>query len=100
MKQITKNLIKALLVVVFFTGSSIVLSTSGVKSVNEVKATEATYAQVYDYLVGNGYSVVTLGHKAFTEYDWISHTVKAGRNYSTTVYCDENGIVGHGDIPM
>ncbi len=100
MKTIGKKLIKGLLVVALLTGSAIIVSTSGVKTATEVKADEATYSDVYDYLVGHGYTVITLEHKAFTEYDWISHTVKNGRHYWTTVYCDENGIVGHGDNPM
>jgi hypothetical protein len=97
MKRISKALLKGLLIVVLFTGGSILLSTTGVKTVSEANA--AQYQQVYDYLVARGYTVITLNPLAGTKYDWIGHTVKDGINYTTTITCTSSGIIDHTDVP-
>lgn len=73
------------------------MSTHGVKTVNEASA--ATYNQVYEYLLTNGYTVVTLEPSGF-KYDWIAHTVKNGIHYTTTIYCTSSSVIGHTDIPI
>ena len=71
MKKITLNLLKGLLVIVLFTGVSVVLSTTGVQTVSEVnakvigapyqgaiqQAQRLTAAKVNQYLIDNGYDV-------------------------------------------
>ena len=100
MKNTTKLVLKGLLIIVLFTGVSISLSTTGVKSVNEANAA-VSYQQVYQYLVNNGYQVITLnpitGYK--TE-DWIAHTVKNQIHYWTTVDVNGNAIIGVLDVPF
>lgn len=98
MKSFSKSVLKALIVVVLFTGGSIALSTTGVKTVNEANA--ATYNQVYEYLLTRGYTVHTLARKTGTEFDWIAHTTKNGVQYWTTVYCDATSIWGNSDAPF
>lgn len=97
MKQFSKAVLKGLLIIVLFTGGSIALSTTGVKTVSEAKA--ATYNQVYEYLLSKGYTVNSLAPKQGTQYDWTANTVKNGNLYITTIYCTENSIVGHADYP-
>jgi hypothetical protein len=96
MKRISKAVLKGLLVVILFTGGSVILSTAGVKTVSEANA--ATYSQVYEYLVCNGYTVLTLDRKTGTQYDWVAHTIKNGSYYITTIYCTETSIITHGDV--
>jgi UDP-N-acetylglucosamine:LPS N-acetylglucosamine transferase len=98
MKQIAKAVLKALLVVILFTGGSVGLSTMGVKTVSEANA--ATYNQVYEYLCTNGYVVITLERKDGTKYDWIAHTIRGQVHFATTIYCDQTCIIAHGDVPM
>lgn len=96
MKQIAKSVLKGLLIVVLFTGGSVALSTTGVKTVNEASA--ATYAQVYEYLVNNGYTVIDLCQNGY-KYNWVAHTIKDSRYYLTTIYCDSSGnIIGVSDV--
>lgn len=100
MKNTAKLVLKGLLVIVLFTGSSIALSSIGVKSVNEAKAA-VTYQMAYQYLVNRGYTVVTLDPIAGTKGpNWIAHTIKNGVHYWTTVYTTGDSIVGHTDVPM
>ena len=100
MKKVAKLVLKGLLVIVLFTGSSIALSTTGVKSVNEANA--ASYQQVYDYLKLRGYVVITLNPVSPDKgSNWIAHTVLNQVHYWTTVYVSPTGeIVGHTDVPM
>jgi hypothetical protein len=98
MKQISKAVLKGLLVIVLFTGGSIVLSTTGVKTVSEANA--ATYSQVYNYLVAHGYQVNSLVPKQGTPYDWTANTLKNGISYITTVNCTETEVWGNSDVPM
>ena len=98
MKNIGKFIIKALVVIVLFTGTSIGLSSVGVKSVSEAKAA-VSYQQVYAYLVSRGYTVVSLkpyGNSA----NWMSHTIFDGIHYQTTVLVEGNQIIGVLDSPM
>lgn len=99
MKQIAKTVLKGLLVIILFTGGSLVLSTSGVKTVNEAKA--ATYNQVYEYLIANGYTVLSLEpNPGASRYEWLAHTIKGGKEYSTSIFCTETSVTGHTDVPM
>jgi len=100
MKNTVKLVVKGLLVIVLFTGSTIALSTFGVKTVNEAKA-YVSYEYVYQYLLNRGYEVITLepvvGPK--TE-DWIAHTVKQGVHFWTTVHVSGTQIIGISDVPF
>ena len=102
MKRSLKNLIKVVSIIVLFTGSSIALSTAGVKTVSEANAAVSSQA-VYNYLVSRGYTVITLNPAseggAKTE-NWIAHTVLNNINYSTTVYVSGTQIIGNTDVPM
>ena len=98
MKQIAKSILKGLLVIVLFTGGSVVLSTAGVKSVSEAKAA-VTGDQVNDYLVGLGYEVLDMKEKAGSE-DWECHTYRNGVYYLTTVHVRGSEIIDHTDVPM
>src|SRR5471030_2619734 len=86
MKQSFKILIKGLLVIVLFTGSSIALSTGGVKTVNEADAAISTQ-QIWNYLVNHGYIVYSVNSISGTN-NFICSTQLQGVNYSTTVYTD------------
>ena len=86
MKQSFKILIKGLLVIVLFTGSSIALSTGGVKTVNEADAAISTQ-QVWNYLVNHGYTVYSVNPISGTN-NFICSTQLQGINYWTTVYTD------------
>lgn len=100
MKNTAKLVLKGLLVIILFTGTSIALSTFGVKSVNEAKAA-VSYEQVYQYLVSRGYVVVTLDPISGSKGpDWIAHTIKNQIHYWTTVDVNGTEIVGHSDIPL
>ncbi len=100
MKNTAKLVLKGLLVIVLFTGSTIALSSIGVKSVNEAKAA-VSYQQVYTYLVNHGYTVITL-EETFLRSDenWIAHTIKNGIHYWTTVIVEGSQIVTANDVPM
>ena len=100
MKNTAKLLLKGLLVIVLFTGTTIALSTIGVKSVNEAKAA-VSYQQVNTYLINNGYTVVTLNPISGSKGgDWIAHTIKNQIHYWTTVDCNGTEIIGQTDVPM
>ncbi|MCE3278678.1 MAG: hypothetical protein K0S44_869 [Bacteroidetes bacterium] len=98
MKQWKRTLLKGLLVIILFTGGTLVLSTSGIKTVSEAKA--ATYNQVNEYLIANGYTVISLEPKDGERYDWLALTSKDGREFITTIYCTSSSIIGHADVPM
>lgn len=100
MKNTAKLVLKGLLVIVLFTGSTIALSTIGVKSVSEAKAS-VSYEQVYKYLVSKGYEVITLDPISGSKGpDWIAHTIKNGIHYWTTVVVEGEQIVTTNDVPM
>ncbi|MGQ0827538.1 MAG: hypothetical protein ACT4ON_03980 [Bacteroidota bacterium] len=98
MKKLSKSLLKGLLVIILFTGGSIVLSTSGVKTVNEAQA-NVSEAEVIEYLEYCGYQVVSAAPKPNTISDWICDTWSDGNHNWTTVYVQGSSIVTHGDVP-
>ena len=100
MKNTAKLLLKGLFVIVLFTGSSIALSTTGIKSVSEAKAA-VSYQQVYQYLVNRGYTVVTLNPVDQSKgSNWIAHTILNGVHYWTTVYVSGDEIASVISVPM
>ncbi len=100
MKNAVKLVLKGLLIIVLFTGVSISLSTTGVKSVNEANAA-VSYEQVYQYLVAHGYTVITLDPISGSKGpDWIAHTIKNQIHYWTTVDVNGNEIIGVLDVPF
>lgn len=100
MKNTAKLVLKGLLVIVLFTGSSLALSTVGVKSVSEAKAA-VSYQQVYQYLVNRGYTVITLNPIDQSKgSNWIAHTILNGIHYWTTVHVSGNEIIVTTDVPM
>lgn len=100
MKNVAKLVLKGLLVIVLFTGSTIALSTVGVNSVSEAKAA-VSYQQVYQYLVNHGYTVITLNPIDQSKgSNWIAHTVVNGIHFWTTIYVSGDSIIGVSDIPM
>lgn len=99
MKRIAKTVLKGLLVIILFTGGSLVLSRSGIKVVSEAKA--ATYNQVNEYLIANGYTVLSLEpNPGASRYEWIAHTIKEGKEFSTSIFCTETSVTGHTDVAM
>ena len=99
MKKLTLNVLKGLLVLLFFTSTSIILSTAGVKTVSEVQA-NVTEAQVVDYLEEYGYEVVSAAPKSNSIADWTCHTIMNGKHYWTTVKVVGNNIIEHTDVPF
>jgi len=100
MKKLSKMLAKGVFVITLFTGISVALSTSGIKTVNEAHAA-ATYQQVYVYLSNQGYTIVTLSPiiTLRTE-DWTAHTILNGVHFTTTVHVYNSIITGHEDVVM
>ena len=96
MKNLASSLLKGLLVIVLFTGGSFVLSTTGVKTVNEAQAA-VSEAQVIEYLEECGYQVISANPKPNTMEDWICHTIFNGEHRWTTVYVSGSCIVGNAD---
>lgn len=115
MKKITLNLVKGLLVIVLFTGVSVVLSATGVQTVSEASAKvigapqgpagqsgqSLTAAKVSQYLTSKGYDVYSVTPIAGTG-KW--RAVVAGANGTTTLIIDAgvvnsgtNSIVGSAD---
>ena len=89
MKHLLKNLIKGLLVIVLFTGSTIALTSAGVKTVSEANATtcQVTTQQVWNYLTNHGYIVYSVVLISGTN-NFACTTQLQGVNYNTTVYTD------------
>lgn len=83
MKQVSLKIVKGLFAVVLFSGASIALNTAGVKTVTEAKAT-VSEQQVKDYLVANGYTVISLYPYRLNE-NWSADTYKNGIHYHTVV---------------
>ena len=98
MKRISSILLKGLLVIVLFTSASVVLTTSGVKTLNEAKAC-ISGQDVYKYLTCQGYEVLNLHQIQGTE-DWEAHTILNEVHYLTTVHVKDDAIIDHEDIPM
>lgn len=101
MKAKIKIIRKALFLVVLLSSSSIALNVVGVNVVSEAHAS-VSEAQVYQYLVDRGYQILSIkrGSTQRLMSTWLADTIKNGIRYNTTVYCDENGIIGHGDVPF
>ena len=100
MKNLFKNLLKGLLVIVLFTGSTIALSTTGLKTVSEAKAA-VSYEQVYQHLVSLGYEVITLNPITGSKGpDWTAHTVRDQIHYSTFVDVNGTQIVAVESTPL
>jgi hypothetical protein len=100
MKKFNSIIVKALFAVVLLTSATVYVNTSGINTVSEAKA--ATYQDVYSYLTCRGYEVITLGPASGTKCNWLAQTIKDGRSYLTTVYCNcmSGEIVGQNDLPM
>jgi len=98
MKKLSKSVLKGLLVIVLFTAGSVVLSTSGVKTVNEAQA-NVCEAEIVDYLEYCGYQVISADPKPKSVSYWICQTHADGGNMLTTVYVSGTCIVGHDDRP-
>ncbi|MBN8697054.1 MAG: hypothetical protein J0L87_11030 [Bacteroidetes bacterium] len=101
MKTKIKIIAKALFLVVLLSSSAIALNVVGVKVVSEAHAS-VSQEQVYQYLISRGYLVVSLKKESNERYcnNWVAHTIKGGLHFTTTVYCNENEIIGHGDVPF
>ena len=98
MKKLVTNVLKGLLVIILFTGTSVVLFTTGVNTVNEAQA-NVSEAQVIEYLEECGFQVISCNPKANSMGDWVANTIFEGRHYPVVVHVSENGIVGHEIIP-
>jgi hypothetical protein len=98
MKLIGKTLLKALLLVVLFTATSVVLSTSGVKTISEARA-GVKGQDVIDYLTGLGYTIIDLKQIEDSD-DWVSHTILNGHYYLTIVHVRGNTIIDHEDSSL
>ena len=98
MKNLSKTLVRGLLVIVLFTGISVGLSTSGIKTINEAHAA-VSKQQVNSYLVNRGYTVYSINPIQNTT-NFICQTKLNGINYWTTVYTDGTNIIGIYDVPM
>jgi hypothetical protein len=96
MKKLLVNLLKGLLVVILFTGTSVLLfSTADVKTVNEAQA-NVNETQVIDYLEECGYKVVACSPKPNTVSDWTARVVSGNnRQYNVIVHVSGDEIVGY-----
>jgi len=100
MKKSLSVVVKALVVIVLFTGSVFTLSTAGVETVSEAKAA-VSYEAVYQYLLSRGYQVITLTEtSAKADENWVAHTVLQGVHYTTTVIVQGTQIIGNTDVPL
>ncbi|MBL7890902.1 MAG: hypothetical protein JNL24_15215, partial [Bacteroidia bacterium] len=91
----------ALFLVVLLTSSTIALNVIGVNVISEAHAA-VSEEQVYQYLTDRGYQVLSIrrGSTQRVMSTWYADTIKNGIRYTTTVYCNENEIIGHGDMPF
>lgn len=99
MKTLLTNLLRALLVVILFTGTSVVLFTADVETVSEAQA-NVSEAEIVEYLEYCGYQVISADPKPNTISDWICHTYADGIHNWTTVYVSGNNIVGNENVPF
>jgi hypothetical protein len=103
MKKVFTNVLKGLLVIILFTGTSVVLFTSDVRTVSEAQAQEGqshsqafvTEAQVIEYLEEYGYEVVSCSPKPNTIGNWVAHTILDGKHYHIVIAVSGNNIVGY-----
>ena len=99
MKNIAKLALKGLFVAVLFTTGSVALSTAGASTVSAANAT-VSGNQIFEYLVSNGYTVISVEPNLATKYDWTAHTVRNGIHYTTSINCTFYRIIGTEDMPM
>jgi len=97
MKNLKNTLLKGLLIMTFFSGISVGLTSTGVNIINEAHAA-VSYKQVNQYLVANGYQVITLNPVGGNSENWIAHTVKNNVHYWTTVIVQGSNIIGVLDV--
>jgi diketogulonate reductase-like aldo/keto reductase len=100
MKNLSKTIVRTLMVVGVFTTGTTVLSTSGAGTISEAHAA-VSYQTAYNYLVTHGYTVITLQETPErANENWVAHTVKNNVHYWTTVFVQGTSIVGHEDVVM
>lgn len=101
MKKKIKNFSKVLLIIVLLTASTITLNVIGINVISEAHAS-VSEGQIYQYLTDRGYQVLSIrrGSTQRLMSTWYADTIKNGIRYNTTVYCNENEIIGHGDMPF
>lgn len=100
MKKLSKTVAKGLLGITLFTGISMALSTSGFKTINEAHAA-VNSTQVNNYLVGNGYTVISsapINGSNYRTEDWTAHTVLGELHFTTTIHVSGSNIIGHEDV--
>jgi hypothetical protein len=97
-----KTTFKFILSLVVFVSLLTSSNTSSAKQLTTSKYTSSsgiTYADVYNYLIENGYTV--LGLTPMTNgYDWRANTIKNNIRYITIIHTDGLNIIGHEDVPM
>jgi hypothetical protein len=96
MKNLSKTIVKSLIVIGLFTAGSAALTTSGVQTFNEAHAAVSSQT-VYTYLVNHGYTVLSMQEKA--NEDWGARTIKNNVQYITTVHVQGTSIIGVEDVP-
>jgi hypothetical protein len=97
-----KTTFKFILSLVVFVSLSTSFNTSNAKQLTASKYTSSsgiTYADVYNYLIENGYTVLGITPMS-NGYDWRANTVKNNIRYITIVHTDGTSIVGNEDVPM
>lgn len=99
MKQIAKTVLKGLFVVVLFTAGSVALSTTGAQTVSAANAT-VSCNQAYEYLLANGYTVISIAPSQTAKFDWVAQTIKDGRQFCTTINCNSVSVIGNIDVAL
>src|SRR3954465_4301925 len=100
MKNLSKMIVKTLVITGFLTAGTAALSTSGVQTISEARAA-VSYQTAYTYLTNHGYTVLSLQETPErANEDWIAHTVKNNVNYTTTVLVSGTSIIGVEDVVM
>jgi len=99
MKTLLTNLLRGLLVVILFTGTSVVLFTTDVKIVSEAQANVGE-AEVIEYLEYCGYQVISVTPKENTISDWKAQVYADGVYSIVIVNVTGNNINGHENVGM
>ncbi|MFL5764143.1 MAG: hypothetical protein ACJ77K_09395 [Bacteroidia bacterium] len=100
MKNLSKTIVKSLIIIGLFTSGTAGLSVSGISTVNEAHAS-VSYQSAYNYLVNHGYTVISLQETPErANEDWIGHTVKNNVEYCSTVVVSGTSIIGVEDVPF
>ncbi len=103
MKNLAITLTKGLLIIVLFACTSVVLSTTGMKTGNEAKADAIKEAnvigeqEIVEYLEEYGYQVVACAPKPNSLGDWHAIAILDGKYTFVVIYVVDNNIVGHAD---